>query len=70
MRIECAPLPLLDAQVGDDLREAVLRNRVRSEAVHEECMAKHKGVLQAVGAAVIPLATSYPIKLKAKNEFK
>ena len=53
LRVECAPLPLLDAKVGDDLREAVLRNRVRSEAVHSECSDKLAGVLQAVGAVLI-----------------
>lgn len=44
----CEPLPMLDVATGEDLRPAILSNRVESERVHSECMAKHKAVIQAV----------------------
>ena len=53
LRVPCEPLPPLVANVGDDLREAVLLNRVASEAVHDECAARHRAVLKGVGVDVI-----------------
>lgn len=32
------------------MRPAILENRAESGKVHEECAAKHRGVLRAVGA--------------------
>ena len=49
LRVLCEPLPPLVANVGDDLREAVLLNRIASDAAHDECAARHRAVLKAVG---------------------
>lgn len=47
----CEPLPPLTiAADTKDMRPAILENRAASGAVHEECAAKHRGVLRAVGA--------------------
>ncbi len=53
LRVACEPLPLLVASVGDSLREVVLLNRVASDAVHDDCAARHRAVLRAVGVEVI-----------------
>ena len=53
LRVACEPLPQLVASIGDDLREAVLLNRVASDAVHDDCAAHHRAVLRAVGVEVI-----------------
>jgi hypothetical protein len=47
----CEPLPLLTVEIGQDLRPAVLQNRVDSERVHAECSARHRAVIQAVNPA-------------------
>ena len=47
----CDPLPPLKvAEDTKDMRPAILENRAESGKVHEECAAKHRGVLRAVGA--------------------
>lgn len=47
----CEPLPPLKvAEDEKDMRPAILENRAESGKVHEECAAKHRGVLRAVGA--------------------
>lgn len=47
----CEPLPPLRvASDTKDMRPAILENRAESGKVHEECAAKHRGVLRAVGA--------------------
>lgn len=47
----CEPLPPLKvAPDSNDMRPAILENRAESGKVHEECAAKHRGVLRAVGA--------------------
>ena len=53
LRVVCEPLPKITASVGDDLREAILLNRVASDAVHDDCAARHRAVLRAVGVEVI-----------------
>jgi hypothetical protein len=47
----CEPLPALAVEPGQDLRPAVLQNRVESERVHAECSARHRAVIQAVTPA-------------------
>lgn len=44
----CEPLPRLVVADGQDLRPAILDNRVESERVHAECTAKHRAVVNAV----------------------
>ena len=44
----CEPLPLLQVEPGQDLRQPILENRVESERVHAECTARHKAVVDAV----------------------
>ncbi len=47
----CEPLPPLRVTPdAKDMRPAILENRAESGKVHEECAAKHRGVLRAVGA--------------------
>ena len=47
----CESLPPLKVEVDTkDMRPAILENRAESGKVHEECAAKHRGVLRAVGA--------------------
>lgn len=50
----CAELPLITAKAGSNLEEAVLLNRVESEAVLATCAAKHLGVLTAAGLKLKP----------------
>ena len=56
IRAPCEPLPPLAVADGDDMRPALLRNRIDSERVHAECSARHRAALRAVG--VEPLATA------------
>ncbi|WP_133621256.1 hypothetical protein [Hydromonas duriensis] len=49
LRQPCAPLPQLRINSNQDLKAAVLRNRIDSEAVHEECASRLLAVLQAMG---------------------
>lgn len=53
LRTACTPLPKLQAEVGQDMRQALLQNRAESEAVHRECIARHRGVLRAVGSDTV-----------------
>lgn len=53
LRVACEPLPPLTASIGSDLREAVLLNRVASDAAHDECTERHRAVLKAVGVEPI-----------------
>jgi hypothetical protein len=50
----CEPLPSLDVQIGQDLRPAILENRVEAERVHAECSARHRAVIQAVQPTTRP----------------
>ena len=50
----CEPLPALAVEPGQDLRPAILSNRVESERVHAECSARHRAVLQAINPATRP----------------
>jgi hypothetical protein len=51
LRTACEPLPDLHAKAGEEMRQALLQNRAESQAVHDACTARHKGLLQAVGSA-------------------
>jgi hypothetical protein len=53
IRVACEPLPELKAEVGKDMRQALLKNRAESVAVHETCAARHRGALRAVGVEPI-----------------
>lgn len=53
LRKKCAPLPKLDVAVGDDLKAAILLNRIQSEAVHDVCAARGDSILKAIGVDVI-----------------
>jgi hypothetical protein len=55
LRTACAPLPPLVLLPAEqlDMRPALLRNRALSELVHKECTARHRKLVQAVGAKVI-----------------
>jgi hypothetical protein len=53
IRTACEPLPELRAEVGQDMRQALLQNRAESVAVHESCAARHRGALRAVGVEPI-----------------
>jgi hypothetical protein len=53
LRAACTPLPKLQVEVGQDMRQALLQNRAESEAVHRECIARHRGVLKAVGSDTV-----------------
>jgi hypothetical protein len=44
----CDPLPPLAVSPGEDLRPAILSNRVEAERVHSECIARHRAVVQAI----------------------
>jgi hypothetical protein len=44
----CAPLPEINLVIGQDIRTAWLESRAADVKVHNECMAKHQGVLDAV----------------------
>lgn len=50
----CDPLPALQVEPGQDLRPAILSNRVESERVHAECSARHRAVIQAVNPTTRP----------------
>jgi hypothetical protein len=54
LKSPCAPsLPPLEVQPGDkDIRPELLNNRAESELTFQECAAKHRGVLRAVGVSV------------------
>ena len=58
IRAACEPLPKLHAEIGQDMRQALLQNRSESELVHKACAARHRGALRAVG--VEPLTTKPP----------
>lgn len=51
LRTPCEPLPALVVPEAEaaDMRAALLRNRAEADLVHKQCMAKHAGVLRAVG---------------------
>ena len=51
LRQPCEPLPPLVLKKGQDLKAAVLLNRVDSEVVHEVCASRLMAVLQALGMA-------------------
>ena len=51
IRTACEPLPPLRVAVGEEMRQALLQNRAESQAVHDACIARHKGVLKAVGSS-------------------
>ena len=53
LREKCKPLPKLDLTVGEDLRGPVLLNRAQSDAVNEECAARHLATLKAIGVEPI-----------------
>jgi hypothetical protein len=53
LREKCKPLPKLYLTVGEDLRGPVLLNRAQSDAVNEECAARHLATLKAIGVEVI-----------------
>ena len=53
LRTPCEPLPALvvPADQAHDMRTALLANRAAAQLVHAQCMARHAGVLKAVGVA-------------------
>lgn len=57
MTAPCEPLPKLAVETGQDLRPAVLANRVESERVHAECMARHRALVDAVNPTTRPPRT-------------
>jgi hypothetical protein len=62
LRTACTPLPPLVLPPGEqlDMRPALLRNRALADLVHKECMARHRGLVQAVGAKVIEVVEVRP----------
>ena len=53
LRKKCAPLPKLSVEIGDDLKAAILLNRIQSEAVHDVCAARGDSILKATGVDAI-----------------
>lgn len=53
LRTACDPLPALRAEIGQDMRQALLQNRAESVAVHNACISRHRGVLRAVGSDTV-----------------
>lgn len=53
LRAACEPLPTLRAEAGQDMRQALLQNRAESVLVHEQCAARHRGALAAVGVSPV-----------------
>jgi len=53
LRAACESLPALRAEAGQDMRQALLQNRAESVLVHEQCAARHRGVLAAVGVSTV-----------------
>lgn len=51
LRMPCQPLPALVVPVdqAQDMRAALLTNRAAAQLVHAQCMARHAGILKAVG---------------------
>lgn len=48
----CLPLPQLVVPANEmaDMRVAILKNRIESVLIHNECVAKHAAALSAIGA--------------------
>lgn len=55
LRIQCTQLPKLEVTEGQDMRQALLQNSVRSVLVHEVCADRLVKVLKAVGVEPIPV---------------
>lgn len=68
LRAPCDPLPPLDVKPGEqDMRPELLRNRAGADRAHAECMAKHRGVLRAVGASPAELRQARQAAIKAQR---
>lgn len=55
LRTTCEPLPILDAMPGKEMRSDLLKYKAKSDFIHNECIAKHIGVMKAVGVEPIPI---------------